>query len=69
MDLIPAHIITATIPEFCRMSGIGRAVTYELIDNGKGPLKSIKIGKRRLIVVDSYRQMVADRLAAQQPTA
>jgi excisionase family DNA binding protein len=67
MDLIPGDIITATIPEFCRVSGLGRQTAYNLI--GDGQLKSIKVGKRRLIVVDSYRQMVADRLAAQQPTA
>jgi excisionase family DNA binding protein len=66
MDDIPQDIITATIPEFCRVSGLGRSTTYELIDDGQ--LKSIKVGKRRLIVLASYKQMVVDRLAAQQPT-
>jgi excisionase family DNA binding protein len=65
MNNIPQDIITATIPEFCRVSGLGRSTTYELIDEGQ--LKSIKVGKRRLIVLASYRQMVADRLAAPRP--
>jgi excisionase family DNA binding protein len=61
MDNIQNNIITATIPEFCRVSGNGRSKTYELLAEGR--LKSIKIGKRRLIVIDSYRQLVDELLA------
>jgi excisionase family DNA binding protein len=58
------RIITATIGEFCNLSGIGRSLVYELI--GDGRLESILIGKRRLIVLDSYRNLVARQ---QQQTA
>ena len=54
LDLEP---ITATIPEFRRLSGIGRSRIYELLDAGQ--LESIHLGARRLIVVDSYRRLVA----------
>jgi hypothetical protein len=43
MDNIPQDIITATIPEFCRVSGLGRSTTYELID--EGPLKASRSAK------------------------
>lgn len=49
-------IITAPIGEFCRLSGLGRTKTYELL--GTGELDSITIGKRRLIIIDSYRRLI-----------
>lgn len=52
--------ITATVREFCALSGLGVTKTYEMIDDGS--LNSVKIGKRRLIVIDSYRRLL-DRLA------
>jgi hypothetical protein len=52
-------IITAPIREFCRMSGFGRSRVYELID--AGDLESVVIGKRRLIIIDSYRQLIERR--------
>ncbi len=48
--------ITAPIGEFCRISGIGRSRVYELI--GDGSLESFTLGKRRLIVIDSYRRLI-----------
>jgi hypothetical protein len=50
-------IITATIPEFCRISGIGRSKTYELIATRE--LESILCSGRRLIVIDSWRRLIA----------
>ena len=61
MNNLPDDIITATIPEFCRVSGNGRSKTYELLAEGR--LQSIKIGKRCLIVINGYRQLVSDLLA------
>jgi excisionase family DNA binding protein len=61
MNNFPQEVITATIPEFGRVSGLGRSKIYKLID--EGTLKSVKIGKRRLIFVPSYRQMVEEQLA------
>jgi hypothetical protein len=48
--------ITAPIGEFCKLAGIGRSLVYEMI--GDGRLESILIGKRRLVVLDSYRRLV-----------
>jgi hypothetical protein len=63
------RIITAPIGEFCRLSGIGRTRVYELISDRS--LDSITIGRRRLIVIDSYRRLIerqrstsAERIAA-----
>jgi hypothetical protein len=50
------NVITAPISEFCRLSGIGRTKVYELL--GHGNLESISIGRRRLIVLDSYRRLI-----------
>jgi predicted DNA-binding transcriptional regulator AlpA len=51
------NVITATIPEFCRISGISRARVYEML--AAGQLESVVIGRRRLIVLESYRQLIA----------
>jgi hypothetical protein len=58
----PSDRITATIPEFRRLSGIGRSRIYELLDAGE--LESIHLGARRLIVIDSYRRLLARLQAA-----
>jgi excisionase family DNA binding protein len=60
-------IITAPIDRFCRLAGIGRSKTYELIANGT--LDSVFVGGRRLIVVDSWRRLVVAELAAARATA
>ncbi len=56
MDTTANDIITAPIGEFCRLSGIGRTRVYELL--GDGTLASITVGKRRLIVLESYRSLI-----------
>lgn len=55
-------IITCTIPEFRRLSGISRSKTYELLDAGE--LESVHIGARRLVIVASYRRMIERQRAA-----
>ena len=62
MDTISDRIISAPIGEFCVLSGLGRTVVYEMITDGR--LESIKIGKRRLILIDSYRKLVAEKRQA-----
>jgi hypothetical protein len=57
--------ITATIPEFCRISGIGRSSLYELTSGGV--IESITIGRRRLIVIESYRALLARKRAEKEP--
>jgi hypothetical protein len=62
MDTISDRIISAPVGEFCVLSGLGRTVVYEMM--GDGRLDSIKIGKRRLILIDSYRRLVEQQRAA-----
>jgi hypothetical protein len=62
---MPIDIITATIPEFRRLSGISRSRIYELLD--VGDLESIHIGARRLVVIDSYRRLIERQRGAPAP--
>jgi hypothetical protein len=62
MDTISSHIISMTVPDFRAASGLGNTVVYEMI--GDGRLESIKIGKRRLILLDSYRRLIENQLSA-----
>jgi hypothetical protein len=57
------NIITTTIPEFRRLSGISRSRIYELLDAGE--IESVHIGARRLILIESYRRLI-DRLRANE---
>jgi excisionase family DNA binding protein len=43
--------------EAARLAGVGRTKLYEAI--GTGDLRSFKIGKRRLIMVDTLREWLA----------
>ncbi len=63
--LAPASdAITAPVDKFCVLSGLGKNTVYQMI--GDGRLASIKIGRRRLVVVDSYRRLIQEEQAAQQ---
>jgi hypothetical protein len=53
--------ITATIAQFLRLSGLGNTKTYELI--GDGTLITVAVGRRRLVVVESYLRLL-ERLQA-----
>jgi hypothetical protein len=48
--------ITASIAEFVRISGISRSKIYELLGNGE--IHSVCIGARRLIIIQSYRDLL-----------
>ncbi|HEX4105800.1 MAG TPA: helix-turn-helix domain-containing protein [Rhizomicrobium sp.] len=48
--------VTCTVPEALRVTGLGRTKLYELI--GQGSLRTFKIGRRRLIVVESLLALV-----------
>ena len=50
------QIITTPVDAFCVLSGLGRTTVYELMKSGD--LESVKIGKRRLVVIDSYRRLI-----------
>ena len=43
--------------EAARLAGVGRTTLYEAI--GSGELRSLKIGKRRLITVEALRDWLA----------
>ena len=46
-----------SVAEAAKMIGLGVTTTYSLINEGK--LGSVKIGRRRLVRVESIRQLVA----------
>ena len=60
-------IISTTINEFSRISGIGRSRIYELIATGE--LDSIKIGKRRLVLINSYWRLIETQRSGPTNTA
>jgi excisionase family DNA binding protein len=51
--------ITAPVAEFRVLSGLSRDTIYKLIKSGE--LRSIKIGRRRLIVIESYHALIIER--------
>jgi len=48
--------VTCTVPEALRVTGLGRTKLYELIS--RESLRTIKIGRRRLIVVESLLALI-----------
>jgi excisionase family DNA binding protein len=58
----PMQPVTLTINDACAAIGIGRTLAYELIKSGD--LRTIKIGKRRLVTTQSIREFVAQLEAA-----
>jgi excisionase family DNA binding protein len=49
--------ISVDIPEACRLTGVGRSKLYQLMDAGE--IRSVKVGKRRLVPVASLREWLA----------
>ncbi len=47
--------LTVTIPVGCKLIGVGNTKFYELINQGK--IKTIKIGRRRLAVFKSLKEL------------
>ena len=50
---------TTSITEAAKALGLGRTSIYALINEGR--LESIKIGRRRLVKVESIRQLLEAR--------
>lgn len=65
MATTDTDIITATIPEFRRLSGISRSRIYELLDAGE--IESVYIGARRLVLIDSCRRLIERQRATSAP--
>jgi excisionase family DNA binding protein len=55
--------LSVDIPGACQLTGLGRSKLYELL--AKGEIASVKIGKRRLILVAELRAWL-QRLAHAQ---
>ena len=49
--------LAVSVEEAAAMSGLGRTTIYKAL--GDGSLRSLKIGKRRLIEVEALRQWIA----------
>lgn len=45
--------LAVSVPEAVRLSGVGRTKLYEAITSGA--LRSIKVGKRRLVTIEALR--------------
>ena len=54
--------ITATVKQFETISGLRSTSIYNLIRSGD--IVSVTVGRRRLIVLESYRRYLSARLAA-----
>lgn len=50
----PGDVIAVSPAEAARLASIGRTTIYRAISGGE--LRSLKVGKRRLIAVESLRQ-------------
>ena len=53
-----ADPITASVKDFCGISGLCRDKVFEMIRDGT--LESVRVGKLRLVVIESYRRFLAD---------
>jgi hypothetical protein len=63
--MMEAHMIepiTATVKQFETISGLRSTSIYNLIRSGD--IVSVTVGRRRLIVLESYRRYLSARLAA-----
>ena len=52
--------ITMPVPQFLHAAGFGRTKLYDLLASGE--LESVVIGRRRLIMLDSYRKLIERQL-------
>jgi hypothetical protein len=52
----PLDIISAPVKEFARISGLGESTIWAMVRDGR--LKTFTVGRRRLVLVDSYRKLI-----------
>lgn len=62
----PEQIITAPVDVFCAMSGLGSRKVWEMISDGT--LASVLVGRRRLVVIESWRNYIAQQCATVRRT-
>jgi hypothetical protein len=63
----PAHPITVAPAHFPEISGLSTSTTWDLIRQGR--LTTVRSGRRRMIVVDSYRELIRELKALPQQDA
>ena len=51
--------ITLGVNDFAAATGLSRPTIYRMI--GRGEIQSFTVGTKRLIVMDSYRELIARR--------
>jgi excisionase family DNA binding protein len=56
--------ITVTVDDACAALGIKRTKFYEILGQDQSTLRTVKIGKRRLVTTASLREFVAQLEAA-----
>ncbi len=56
MNLEPSTVLTVTIREAKRISGLSHVTIYKLIKHGK--LRTVKIGRRTLVTYASLRGLL-----------
>jgi excisionase family DNA binding protein len=54
--------ISVTVPEACRLVGLGRTKLYELIDEGR--IETTTIGSRRLVRYASLKRLIEGAASA-----
>jgi excisionase family DNA binding protein len=64
-DVVGTHVepLSVDIPGACRLTGLGRSKIYELLGNGE--IRSLKVGRRRIITLAAIRNFL-DRLQADE---
>jgi excisionase family DNA binding protein len=63
--LLTLNKIAVSIPEACRLTGLGRSTIYEAI--AEKSLKSLKVGRRRLILVEALREWLVGKGSGGSP--
>lgn len=53
----PPEPIAISVNDFCAAAGISRPTVYRMLN--RGDLKSITIGAKRLILMQSFRDLIA----------
>lgn len=56
--------VTVSMGKFVEITDIPRATVYEMLKSGK--IKSVAIGRKRMILVDSYRELIARAMQEQE---
>lgn len=54
-------VLSYTVPDAMAVTGLGRTKIYELLNANK--LRSVTIGRRRLIAADSVRALISGEAA------